>query len=248
MEAADLTDLLKQGGDFTLFAPSDKAFASLSQSDLAMLRSTSPNSGGSCYLKECKDRCLTLYYASGDINALRTILLYHINKGIFIGGGLEAGVTNLLKSYQGSNIRVVHVSRLSKRQTFIKKKIEVILYCLCYGINVKMGIRINCTILMLLLFIFVYLVFVLNTDICCYCSSPNCIIIIFFLIVLYCIVLYCFFQANNSMLVNTIRVPDSDIMATNGVIHFVDNVLYPGGIISLHSSRRDSACSQHLKK
>lgn len=50
------------------------------------------------------------------------------------------------------------------------------------------------------------------------------------------------------MLVNTIRVPDSDIMATNGVIHFVDNVLYPGGIISLHpfnlkSVRRDSICT-----
>lgn len=41
MEAADLTDLLKQEGDFTVFAPSDKAFASLSQSDLAMLKSTS---------------------------------------------------------------------------------------------------------------------------------------------------------------------------------------------------------------
>lgn len=45
--------------------------------------------------------------------------------------------------------------------------------------------------------------------------------------------LCCFFlQANNTMLVNSIRVPDSDIMATNGVIHFVDNVLYPGGMIS----------------
>lgn len=44
----------------------------------------------------------------------------------------------------------------------------------------------------------------------------------------------CLSQANNTMQVNTIRVPDSDIMATNGVIHFVDNVLYPGGIISLH--------------
>ncbi|XP_075892927.1 periostin, osteoblast specific factor b [Nelusetta ayraudi] len=118
MEAADLMDLLKQEGDFTVFAPSDKAFASLSQSDLAMLKS--------------------------DINALRTILLYHINNGIFIGGGLETGVTNLLKSYQGSNIRVVN--------------------------------------------------------------------------------------ANNTMLVNSIRVPESDIMATNGVIHFVDNVLYPGDI------------------
>lgn len=47
------------------------------------------------------------------------------------------------------------------------------------------------------------------------------------------------------MLVNTIRVPDSDIMATNGVVHFVDNVLYPGGIISLvnfpgGASKRDS--------
>lgn len=41
MEAADLMDLLKQEGDFTVFAPSDKAFASLSQSDLAMLKSTS---------------------------------------------------------------------------------------------------------------------------------------------------------------------------------------------------------------
>lgn len=61
----------------------------------------------------------------------------------------------------------------------------------------------------------------------------------------------CLSQANNTMLVNTIRVPDSDIMATNGVIHFVDNVLYPGGIISLHpfnlkSVRRDSICTLQL--
>lgn len=46
----------------------------------------------------------------GDINALRTILLYHFNKGIFIGGGLENGVTNLLKSLQGNNIKVIFVS------------------------------------------------------------------------------------------------------------------------------------------
>lgn len=114
MEAADLTDLLKQGGDFTLFAPSDKAFASLSQRDLATLKSKSVDVFQTqqvlCYPKVYKDKCYTLYYASGDINALRTILLYHINNGVFIGGGLEAGVTNLLKSYQGSNIRVVNVS------------------------------------------------------------------------------------------------------------------------------------------
>lgn len=41
MEAADLTDLLKQEGDFTLFAPSDMAFAGLSNSDLEVLKSTS---------------------------------------------------------------------------------------------------------------------------------------------------------------------------------------------------------------
>lgn len=64
----------------------------------------------------------------------------------------------------------------------------------------------------------------------------------------------CLSQANNTMLVNSIRVPESDIMATNGVIHFVDNVLYPGGIISLHpfnlkSVRRDSICTlQFFKK
>ncbi|KAM3615358.1 uncharacterized protein V6R79_000909 [Siganus canaliculatus] len=118
MEAAELTDLLKQEGDFTLFAPSDKAFAGLSARDLDLLKR--------------------------DINALRTILLYHINNGIFIGGGLETGVTNLLKTFQGSNLRVM--------------------------------------------------------------------------------------LANNTIRVNSVEVPESDIMATNGAIHFVDQVLYPGDI------------------
>uniref|UniRef100_A0AAQ6A545 FAS1 domain-containing protein n=1 Tax=Amphiprion ocellaris TaxID=80972 RepID=A0AAQ6A545_AMPOC len=79
-----------------------------------------------------------------DINALRTILLYHINNGVFIGGGLEAGVTNLLKSLQGSNLRVLF--------------------------------------------------------------------------------------ANNTVQVNSVKVPEADIMATNGVIHFINQVLYPGDI------------------
>ncbi|XP_058489684.1 periostin, osteoblast specific factor b isoform X2 [Solea solea] len=118
MEAAGLTDLLKQEGDFTMFAPSDKAFASLSSSDLELLK--------------------------GDINALRTILLYHISNGVYIGGGLETGVTNLLKSLQGSNLRLIF--------------------------------------------------------------------------------------ANNTVQVNSVQVPDSDIMATNGVVHFVNQVLYPGDI------------------
>ena len=46
----------------------------------------------------------------GDPDALRTILLYHISNGIFIGGGLETGVTNLLKTFQGSNLKVIYVS------------------------------------------------------------------------------------------------------------------------------------------
>uniref|UniRef100_A0A672MN61 Periostin-like n=1 Tax=Sinocyclocheilus grahami TaxID=75366 RepID=A0A672MN61_SINGR len=113
-EAAGLTDLLKQEGDFTLFAPTDEAFAGLSERDLSLLKS--------------------------DVNALRAILLYHFSNGIFIGEGLETGVTNLLKTLQGSILK-----------------------------------------------------------------------------------------ANESMQVNTVKVPDSDLMATNGVIHFVRTLLYPEG-------------------
>uniref|UniRef100_A0A672MML5 Periostin-like n=1 Tax=Sinocyclocheilus grahami TaxID=75366 RepID=A0A672MML5_SINGR len=117
-EAAGLTDLLKQEGDFTLFAPTDEAFAGLSERDLSLLKS--------------------------DVNALRAILLYHFSNGIFIGEGLETGVTNLLKTLQGSILKVLY--------------------------------------------------------------------------------------ANESMQVNTVKVPDSDLMATNGVIHFVRTLLYPEDI------------------
>uniref|UniRef100_A0A8C2HMN3 Periostin, osteoblast specific factor b n=1 Tax=Cyprinus carpio TaxID=7962 RepID=A0A8C2HMN3_CYPCA len=112
METAGLTDLLKQEGDFTVFAPTDEAFAGLSDRDLSLLKR--------------------------DVNALRAILLYHFSNGIFIGGGLETGVTNLLKTLQGSNLK-----------------------------------------------------------------------------------------ANEGMQVNTVKVPDSDLMATNGVIHVVRTLLYP---------------------
>ncbi|KAM9469360.1 periostin, osteoblast specific factor b [Clarias gariepinus] len=81
IEAAGLTDLLKQEGDFTLFAPSDEALAGLSERDISLLKS--------------------------DPNALRAILLYHFSKGVIIGGGMEAGVTNLLKSLQGSKLKVL---------------------------------------------------------------------------------------------------------------------------------------------
>ncbi|XP_072302025.1 periostin-like isoform X2 [Eucyclogobius newberryi] len=116
MEIAGLTELLKQDGSYTIFAPTDDAFKDLSREDMALLK--------------------------GDLNALRTILLYHFSNGVFINGGLEGGVTNLLKSLQGNNLQVM--------------------------------------------------------------------------------------SANNSILVNSVNVPDGDLMATNGVVHVVKNVLYPG--------------------
>ncbi|KAJ8391482.1 hypothetical protein AAFF_G00089560 [Aldrovandia affinis] len=118
MEAAGLTDLLHQKGDYTLFAPTDDAFKGMSQRDIALLQS--------------------------DINALRNILLYHFSNIVFIGGGLEARVTNLLKSLQGKNLRVLF--------------------------------------------------------------------------------------ANNSIQVNTVNVQEADVMASNGVVHVVKNLLYPADL------------------
>ncbi|XP_051766921.1 periostin [Ctenopharyngodon idella] len=115
MESAKLTDLLKQEGSYTLFAPIDAAFGTLTEEDIALLKS--------------------------DINALRAILLYHFSNGIFINGGLEGGVTNLLKTIQGNNLQVLSV--------------------------------------------------------------------------------------NNSIHVNSVEVPDFDLMASNGVIHVVKTILYP---------------------
>lgn len=43
-----------------------------------------------------------------------------------------------------------------------------------------------------------------------------------------------FSQVNSSIHVNSVGVPDSDLMATNGVIHVVKNVLYPAGEDSIH--------------
>lgn len=39
MESAGLTGLLKRQGDYTLFAPTDEAFAGLSERDLSLLKS-----------------------------------------------------------------------------------------------------------------------------------------------------------------------------------------------------------------
>uniref|UniRef100_A0A8C9W2M9 Periostin n=1 Tax=Scleropages formosus TaxID=113540 RepID=A0A8C9W2M9_SCLFO len=121
MEAAELTDLLRKEGSYTLFAPTDDAFEGLSDEDIALLKS--------------------------DLGTLRTILLYHFSNRTFINGGLEGGVTNLLKSILGKNLQVLSV--------------------------------------------------------------------------------------NNSILVNSINVPDNDLMASNGVIHTIKTLLYPGGDLSI---------------
>ncbi|XP_041725169.2 periostin isoform X1 [Coregonus clupeaformis] len=115
MESAGMTELLKQDGSYTVFAPTDQAFDGLTEQDVTLLTS--------------------------DVNALRNILLYHFSNGVFINGGLEGGVTNLLKSMQGRNLQVLSV--------------------------------------------------------------------------------------NKSIHVNSLHVPDIDLMATNGVIHVVKHILYP---------------------
>uniref|UniRef100_A0A1A8RTD9 Periostin, osteoblast specific factor a n=1 Tax=Nothobranchius rachovii TaxID=451742 RepID=A0A1A8RTD9_9TELE len=84
METAGLDELLKQKGSYTVFAPTDDAFEALTKKDIALLK--------------------------GDLNALRTILLYHFSDWILINGGLERGVTNLLTSLQGNNLQVKSVN------------------------------------------------------------------------------------------------------------------------------------------
>ncbi|KAI5629159.1 periostin, partial [Silurus asotus] len=118
MEKAELTEMLKQEGSYTIFAPTDEAFKDMSNDDMDLLTS--------------------------DLNILRTILLYHFSNGIYINGGLEGGVTNLLKTIQGNNLQVLSV--------------------------------------------------------------------------------------NNSINVNSLNVKDNDLMASNGVVHVVKNLLYPADL------------------
>lgn len=48
----------------------------------------------------------------GNKNALQNIILYHLTPGVFIGKGFEPGVTNILKTIQGSKIYLKGVSSL----------------------------------------------------------------------------------------------------------------------------------------
>lgn len=58
---------------------------------------------------------------TGDLTVLRNILLYHFSNGTFINGGLEGGVTNLLKTFQGKNLQVKSVCYLLEFFFFNKK-------------------------------------------------------------------------------------------------------------------------------
>ncbi|XP_025065576.1 periostin isoform X2 [Alligator sinensis] len=78
VKAADLEDLLTLPGEWTLFVPTNDAFRGLTNEE-----------------KEILIR---------DKNALRNIILYHLTQGIFIGSGFEPGVTNILKTIQGSKL------------------------------------------------------------------------------------------------------------------------------------------------
>ncbi|GAB1287525.1 Periostin [Apodemus speciosus] len=78
LEAADLKDLLTQPGDWTLFAPTNDAFKGMTNEEREIL--------------------------IGDKNALQNIILYHLTPGVYIGKGFEPGVTNILKTTQGSKI------------------------------------------------------------------------------------------------------------------------------------------------
>ncbi|XP_018409748.1 PREDICTED: periostin [Nanorana parkeri] len=78
IQSAGLKELLSLPGAWTLLIPTNDAFKDLSRSDIEALKS---NKVG-----------------------LQNILLYHLAPGVFIGGGFEPGVTNIVKSLQGGNI------------------------------------------------------------------------------------------------------------------------------------------------
>uniref|UniRef100_A0A2K6N2W9 Periostin n=1 Tax=Rhinopithecus bieti TaxID=61621 RepID=A0A2K6N2W9_RHIBE len=85
LEAADLKELLTQPGDWTLFVPTNDAFKGMTSEEKEIL------------------------IRKGQ-NALQNIILYHLTPGVFIGKGFEPGVTNILKTTQGSKIFLKEVN------------------------------------------------------------------------------------------------------------------------------------------
>ncbi|MBN3320705.1 POSTN protein, partial [Atractosteus spatula] len=129
MDVAGLTEVLKQKGDWTLFAPTNDAFEGLTQKEIEILTS--------------------------DPNALKTILLYHLSNGVFIGGGMESGVTNLLKSMAGSNLMVKASCLVMKEYHSFRlpSKINGPFYDVCFlifqksfGTEERFSFRLFCTL------------------------------------------------------------------------------------------------------
>lgn len=110
---------------------------------------------------------------------------------------MENGVTNLLKSLQGNNIKVIFVSGARPGVTHIRQHY----ICLPKGI-VHPKIQIT------------------DYPLCLWFATSH-----FDHFWIFCFPL----QANSTMQVNSLQIPESDTMATNGVIHFVNHILYPGG-------------------
>ncbi|XP_075055118.1 periostin isoform X3 [Mixophyes fleayi] len=84
IQYAGLKDIFSEAGAWTLFLPTNDAFKGLSSAEIETLKR--------------------------DKVALQNILLYHLAPGVFIGGGFEPGVTNVLKSLQGSNVMIKSIN------------------------------------------------------------------------------------------------------------------------------------------
>lgn len=67
---------------------------------------------------------------TGDLNALRIILLYHFSNGVFINGGLEGGVTNLLRTLQGNNLQVMSVCTIYLSVSLCPQNQHILLHAL----------------------------------------------------------------------------------------------------------------------
>ncbi|XP_063807923.1 periostin isoform X2 [Pseudophryne corroboree] len=97
IQHAELKELLSGAGALTLFIPTNDAFKGLSTEEIEILKR--------------------------DKVTLQNILLYHLAPGVFIGGGFEPGVTNVLKSIQGSNIMIKAINdSISVNDIFTKEK------------------------------------------------------------------------------------------------------------------------------
>ncbi|XP_041438558.1 periostin isoform X16 [Xenopus laevis] len=99
IEYAGLKDLLSQDGAWTWFIPTNDAFKGLSDAELEILKR--------------------------DKVALQNILLYHLAPEVFIGGGLEHGVTNVIKSLQGSKIMVKAINNTVSANGVVSKEPDV---------------------------------------------------------------------------------------------------------------------------